>query len=108
MKKYKGTQDKTILELQVDHRSFKNIFYVYVVVSIAVMIMGGYFSQQVIMDLFNITDSVVLTLILIFCGLNLTNLFLLVFVWTTNESSYYKMLQLHNEQMIFLKRKLGE
>ena len=32
----------------------------------------------------------------------------ILFVWATSESSYYRMLQLNSELLMFLKKKLGE
>ena len=108
MKKSKDSQDLTIVELQKNAKNFKAIFYGYLIASFIIIGIGSYFSYQVVHDVFYITDSIVLTVLLLFGAMNILNFFLLFWIWTTNESSYYKMLQLHNEQLIFMKRKLGE
>lgn len=103
---------KRIYELSIDElkkksRNFRVIFLGYVIAAIGIGFINSYFSLQSLNNLNSITDFdlyIHLLITILICIVFL----LIFFLWFISESSYYKMLQLNADMLIYLKNKLGE
>lgn len=103
--KGKGIADYTIEELKKKSIFNKTLFYSYLFGALIVAILGSY-TLYPIFDDFMAMDTDGGTKLLLILGLfGIINFFLLLWVWMTNESSYYKMEQEFNELAIYLKEK---
>jgi hypothetical protein len=104
----RNIDEMTINNLKKVRKYTHIVFIFYLLLEIAMIIISGYLAYVTMPMIMNISENTVITLLLLFGALNLMNFFMIFMVWFCCESSYYKMLQLHMDQMIFLKRRLGE
>lgn len=98
-------QDHTIEELDKEANRSWFIYWGYVIASLVIAVVGGLTVNDIIGEMLSITTDNGMKLLLIFGSMSILNFFLLLFIWLTNESSYYKMLQLFHENMRYQREK---
>ena len=98
------TSDKLIK----DRLIYRYLFYVYLVLEVVFIIMGGYSFYTVFDAIAGLTESTLMTLLLLLCSMNVMSMFMVFVVWFCGESSYYKMLEQHNDLLLYLRKKMGD
>lgn len=104
MKKQKRIYEMSIEELQKKSKKYKSTFYAYLVAALGIAFISGFFGLQSMNNVMSQTDGTLFLLLLVavLCSLNYL---MLIFLWSINESSYYKMLEQFSDLMIYLKQK---
>lgn len=97
-------EDFTIEELQKRGRGFYYLFVVYAIISGLIAGVGGYYGYDIIQIVLSMELTGGTLLLVLFSFFGFLNFFLLLFVWTTNESSYYRMLEQFTVLFRYLKR----
>lgn len=100
-KLYEYTQE----ELNKKALYHKIFFYLYATAAAGIAILGGYVGLETIDIVMNVSDSLSITLILLFGFFGVLNFFLIMFLLFTNESGYYRTQQLLVETIIYIKEK---
>lgn len=101
----KRTYDKTYSDLEKNIWFSKLLFLCYGVIALIVVVV----ASNVLYELFNkittldVTPSIMM--LLLFGLFSVLNFFLLMFIWLTSESSYYKNVQMFNEILLVLKER---
>jgi hypothetical protein len=101
----KHIYDYTHEALEKRSKMHKFMFWFYSIGAIATAILGGYTLIPLLNNLMALNTDGSSKLILLFGLFSVINFFLLLWVWMTNESSYYKMEQEFTELMMYLKEK---
>jgi len=104
----KSYDQMTISLLEKNRRNLQIVFFMYVFLEVVFIIMGGVIGSDMISTITGMSNSTILTCLLLFGVLNIINFFMIFVVWFCCESNYYKMLLCFNDTMIYLKKKLGE
>jgi hypothetical protein len=104
----KNMDEETVDKLMKSRKNYKMVFYVYLIFECIMVMIAGVIGTQMVDAVLNYTDSTLFTMLLLFGVMNILNFFMLFVIWFCCESSYYKMMQCFSDQMIFLKKKLGE
>jgi TM2 domain-containing membrane protein YozV len=99
----KRSYELTIDELKKDSKKYRATYYLYAISALIVLFA---FSLAVTPSLELLHGIQGITLYILF-NLTITCVILglIIFIWMANESSYYKMLQLHTDLMVYLKEK---
>ena len=103
--KTKRFYDLSFDELDKRSKHYKTLFYAYIVFALAIGGVNGYFSVtsiQGVLSSFNGLNLIVFLLLVLVSF----NVLMLIFLWFIVESSYYKMLELFMDQMMYLKKKM--
>lgn len=100
----KKIYDMTQEELEKKSRTYHGIFIGYVVAAIGISIINGFYGLQSINNVMNYTTDATIFLLL-FNTVMISIIFLfIIFLWMIMESSYYKMLQMFYDIMIYMKQ----
>jgi hypothetical protein len=106
--KLKRIYEFSVDELKRKSRKYNTIFWFYMVAALVLNFINFFFGVQSLNNVMSTPDKdygFILMLSLVFISI----MFLfMIFLWLVSESSYYKMLQLNADMMIYLKGKLGE
>ena len=102
----KRIYEYSIAELKKKSRNYRIVFWVYVIMALIIGFITSLFSIPSLNNVMGMSGEY--SFILLLLVLLSVNILFVVFLWFVSESSYYKMLQLNADMMIFLKGKLGE
>jgi hypothetical protein len=92
-------------QLERRTKMHKTMFWAYSLGALATAILGAYTLTPLANNLLSLNTDGSSKLILLFGLFGVINFFLLLWVWMTNESSYYRMEQEFTELMMYLKEK---
>src|SRR4030042_3346245 len=103
---------KTLSELPSDKlqkylKQFRYTFYIYIFMEVLFVIIAGWQGASLIQTVSDVSDSPIITMLLLFGVINIMNMFMIFVVWFCMESSYYKMLENQMDLMLYLRTKMG-
>jgi len=90
-------------KLQEKIRYAKLMFYLYAFVALAAIIFGGYITSDLANVLLSLDVSSGTFVMMAFGLFSVLNFFLIMFLWLSNESGYYKNMQLLYEIILYLR-----
>jgi hypothetical protein len=97
--------DYTQEELEKRRVLHRVMFWCYCLGALGIAIIGSYTLYPIFNDFMALNTDSGSKLLLLLGLFGIINFFLLLWVWMTNESSYYKMEQEFTELMMYLKEK---
>lgn len=103
---------KTLSELPSDKlqkylKQCRYTFYIYIFMEVLFVIIAGWQGASLIQTVSDVSDSPIITMLLLFGVINIMNMFMIFVVWFCMESSYYKMLENQMDLMLYLRTKMG-
>jgi len=103
----KHLYDLSVDELKKKSNLYRYIFYLYVIVAVVVSVVNGFASLISVNNVMANKDVLGGTGFLLLLNVVLVSflVFFVIFLWLIGESSYYKMLQLFSDMMIYFKQK---
>lgn len=99
------TYDKTYDDLEKNIWFSKLLFICYGVAGLVVVVIAANVSSGIFMKVISLDTTASTTMLLLFGLFGVVNFFLLMFIWFTSESSYYKNVQMFNEILLVLKER---
>ena len=107
MFKSKKIYEMSVAELNKRSKIYAGVFWSYVILAVVVAFITGFFGINSINNVMSLPKDGTFLLLLSVVLLSINTMWI-VLLWFINESSYYKMLQLNADMMIYFKGKLGE
>ena len=93
-----------IIELQRKSKQYNMMFTIYLVLLVFISIIAGVTTYDLLSNVDNFTTATG-KLIYLITIIGIVNFFLMFFLWFVIESSYYKMLNLFNDTILYIKER---